>query len=112
MATDTIYNYTPWSELTPDQKQDAVSQRRTYGSDKVAQMNEDAKTLTAVTGMYHSARTVVPLANPYISGLMVPNNLQVLCSKPWTVPGCNDYTSTGHLQGARKRALTRRQNAS
>lgn len=110
MATDTVYNYTAWSELTPDQRQDAISQRSIYGSDVVAQSDEDAKTLTAVTGMRHYSRTVVPLANPYVSGLMVPNNVQVLCSKPWMVPGCNDYTSTTHLQRARKQALARRQS--
>ena len=112
MATDTVYSYTPYSEMTPDQKRDLVDQRRIYGSDKVAQMTEDAKILTAVTGMKHSARSVIPLVNEHVSGLRVPTNVQVLCSREWNIPGCTDYTSEYKLRVAQTKAVERRQNAS
>ena len=102
MATDTIYNYTRYADLTEEQRADVFDQRRVYGRDKVEQMVEDAKTLTAVTGIYHRAASIIPLVRPEASGLRVPANVQVLCSRPWTVPGCTDYSSDRELRKAQQ----------
>ena len=105
MTTKTVYNDANWAKLTPEQRKDAYSQRSVYGSDKVAQLTEDAKILTAVTGVKHGAFSVIPMIRPYISGLRAPSNVQVLVERgEWHVPGCNDYANKTKLKNAVARA--------
>jgi hypothetical protein len=39
---------------------------------------KQAKTLNAVTGMRHSVRAIIPHNNQHVSGLNVPNNLEIV----------------------------------